>query len=143
MAVLGDALNLGVDEEGHVFPIEPYFLPKRLPELFFGEEKVVKEKLEIGLAILAYLDKRAQFEDCIIQLIDVSEAIHDSFGKREVVITLEEKGQTWYLRLTPHKFPEELNNFVNLKNAMLHPSKNKKVVDLRLAKVGFIEEVPN
>lgn len=141
IALWGDNVNLGMDEKGHVFPIEPYFTPKRLPEIYFGKQEIEREKLEIALAILAYFEKRAAFEETLIKMIDVGEALHPSFGKREVVITLEEKGQTWYLRLTPHKFPEELNNFITLKSSYMASSKNKKVVDLRLSKVAYIEEV--
>jgi len=141
IALWGDNINLGIDEKGHVFPIEPYFSLKRLPEIYFGKQEIEREKLEIALAILAYFEKRASFEETIVKMIDVEEAIHPSFGKREVVITLEEKGQTWYLRLTPHKFPEELNNFITLKSSYAASSKRKKVVDLRLSKVAYIEEV--
>jgi hypothetical protein len=143
IALWGDNSNLAIDEKGHVFPIEPYFSPKRLPEIYFGKQEIEREKLEIALAILIYFDKRSTFEETIIKMIDVSEALHESFGKREVVITLEEKGQTWYLRLTPHKFPEELNNFITLKRSYMTSSKGKKVVDLRLAKVAYVEEVLN
>lgn len=142
VALLGDSSNLALDEEGHVFPIHPFFSPKRLPEIYFGSEEVDKEKLNIALAILSYLDRREHFQESVLRLIDVSEALHESFGKREVVITLEEKGQIWYLRLTPHKFPEELNNYTALKETYANGSQRKKVVDLRLAKVAYVEEIP-
>ena len=121
--------------------MEPFFSPKRLPVCYFGNEKIEKEKFQIALAILSFLDKRAPFAETKIELIDVSHSVHESFGKREVVLILEEKGQTWYLRLTPHRFPEELINFATLKETTLTHSKNKKVVDLRLAKIAYIEEV--
>ncbi len=141
IALLGDSFNLGIDEEGRVFPIQPFFSPKRLPECYFGKQEIDPEKFEIALAILAFLEKRVAFAESTIKSIDVSQAVHESFGKREVVIMLEEKGQTWYLRLTPHRFPEEMNNFITLKETTLVNSKNRKIVDLRLAKVAYIEEV--
>lgn len=141
VALWGDNFNLAIDEKGQVFPIEPYFSPKRLPEIYFGKQEIEREKLEIALAILNYFEKRKAFEETLIKMIDVRDSLHPSFGKREVVITLEEKGKTWYLRLTPHKFPEELNNFITLKSSYMASSKKKKVVDLRLSKVAYIEEV--
>lgn len=141
VALMGDSFNLAIDEKGQVFPLAPFFSPKRLPKFYFGSKVVDKEQFEIALAILSYIDKRPAFEESRVSLIDVSEAVHESFGKREVVITLEEKGQTWYLRLTPHKFPEELNNYVTIRETGLSHSKNKKVVDLRLSKVAYIEEI--
>ncbi len=141
IALVGDVFNLGIDEEGNLFPIEPFFSQKRLPECYFGSKEIEKEKLDIALAILSFLDKRRAFSECLLKSIDVSHAVHESFGKREVVLIVEEKGQTWYLRLTPHRFPEELNNFITLKETALSPSKNKKIVDLRLSKAAYIEEV--
>ncbi len=141
IALLGDSSNLAMDEEGHIFPIEPFYSQKRLPEIYFGSAVIDKEKFDIALAIFSYLDNREAFRSATIKSVDISKALHESFGKREVVIVLEENGNTWYLRLTPHKFPEELNNFVLLKDTMPVSSKKKKVVDLRLAKAAYIEEV--
>ena len=142
IALVSDSSNLAIDQEGHLFPIEPFFSPKRLPEKYFCSLDIDREKFELALAILSYFDKRQQFEGSVIKMIDVSYALAESFGKREVVITLVENGQTWYLRLTPHKFPEELNNFVNLKTLALTVTGNNKIVDLRLSKAAYIEEVP-
>ncbi len=141
IALVGDSLNLAIDEQGVIFPIEPFFSPKRLPEIYFGSLDVDREKFELALAILSFFDKRAQFEGSVVKMIDVSNALQESFGKREVVITLVENDKTWYLRLTPHKFPEELNNFVNLRTLALAGSGHKKVVDLRLSKAAYIEEI--
>jgi hypothetical protein len=141
IALLGDSSNLAMDEEGHIFPVEPFYSQKKLPEIYFGTSVIDKEKFEIALALFSYLNNRESFKDSVIKSVDISKALHESFGKREVVIVLEENGNTWYLRLTPHKFPEELNNFVLLRDTMPVSSKKKKVVDLRLAKAAYIEEV--
>lgn len=146
IALVGDGTQLAIDEEGHLFPLAPFFSPKYLPILYFGMQEntvvVEREKFAVALALLAYLDRREVFQESEVCVIDVSEAVHESFGKREVVLTLKEKGAVWYLRLTPHKFPEELHHYVTLRESVLSHSKNKKVVDLRLAKMAYIEEIP-
>ena len=142
IALWGDCSNRALDEEGHSFPVRPFFSPKRLPEIYFGSEQIDLEKFTVAKAILAYLDQRESFQESTIGMIDVSRATHESFGKREVVLMLEEKKQVWYLRLTPHKFPEELNYYAVLKATSIAHADRKKVVDLRLDKVAYVEEVP-
>ncbi len=141
IALFDDQQNIGLDESGKKFPIAPYFFAKKLPYFLFGQSDVDINKFQLGLAILSFFDKREAFEGVYVKRIDVSNAFHPSFGKREVVITLEQKDRSCYLRLTPHKFPEELTHFISM-NSMWKEGKTKKsIIDLRLSKVAYIEEL--
>ncbi len=143
IALLEDEKNTALDEKGVKFPMSPFFFAKNLPLFTFGQKEDYINKFQLALAILSFLDHRDAFQDIFVKRIDTTNAFHESFGKREVVITLEEKDKSCYLRTTPHKFPEELSHFSCMSSMWREGRSKKSVIDLRLSKVAYVEEIPD
>jgi hypothetical protein len=142
-ALLEDEENVALDERGVKFPLSPFFFAKNLPLFTFGQKEDYLNKFQLAMAILSFLDQREAFQGVFVKRIDTTNAFHESFGKREVVITLEEKDKSCYLRTTPHKFPEELAHFAYMSSMWKEGRSKKSVIDLRLSKVAYIEEIPD
>lgn len=97
IAYFADYANTAIDAEGVLFPFKPFFTPKRLPEIYTGEEvegiwgatvNSKGKKLAFDLLSLApdYCDEMSS-----ISRIDVSKAFALSDGQRQIVIALEDR----------------------------------------------------
>ena len=145
IARIGDMHNLAVDEEGNLFPLEPFFAPKRLVSFYFHEESqssfhLDKEKFSLALRFYAEL-KRQIDEQTVFLSIDVSQAFHRSFGKREIVLLVQDLSGKQYVRFTPDRFSEQIKHYLALR-ALLHTgSLVDKVIDLRVSKAAYVEDV--
>ena len=119
IALLGDYANIGVDREGYLFPLTPFFTPKALPELYLGlppfespedslgrkggswHEPLSNRYFRLSLEIL---DKCSYpLGDFSLKRIDVSNAFSTSLGKREIVLVTEEMLQ---LGTSSYLFPK-------------------------------------
>lgn len=167
VAYLGDYTNTALDEEGYIFPFSPFFTPKKLPAFYLGLRKVEKEwgaclgKNE-GLRLAFEVLRKMQEKALNVTEIDVSRAFADSYGQRQIVVTLEEgrefiqKGKlvsvthSYILRFNTEDYQQNLANFLVLKdylNAKAQSesspisSKNKKpmMIDLRIPHLAFIK----
>lgn len=152
--------NTAIDEEGYLCPVYPFFSPKNLPEIHlglppFGRYPVIGWNIplkgrEIELAFsLLKLIKTTETEELIqIKRIDVSKAFSESCGMREIVLICEDQIEnvrhTRFLRLSPKNYPQELGNYLKLREQLIEKERNsgptEKVIDLRLSKLAFIEE---
>ncbi len=137
---LGDFRNAALDSEGVLFPISPFFSPKKLPEVFLGlaglEESgkssfgcYLKGKyLNLAFLLIEFLQKKGS-DLFFVKKIDVSQAFTENLGKREVVLVLENEiymaGQqlpvisTHYLRISPKDYEAEVENYLTLRNHLL------------------------
>lgn len=106
-------------------------------------------------------------EDLEIVRIDVSKAFFDSYGKREIVIYIEDSMQMMhkkrearfvfpkYLRLHTDNYEEQLGNFLVLRDKMFEDYRKQiylfddtpqtirykpKIIDLRISKLAFIDQ---
>lgn len=141
IALLYDFENAAIDEEGVVFPMTPFFSPKKLPEIYLGIKKVSwgealrGEKIELALNFL-----KTKINDFLhIRRLDVSQAFASSLGTREIVIMLDEDGFSKILRLTPKNFLQEMGNYLELCKKLPRES---QVIDLRIPQLAFIENNP-
>lgn len=148
IANIGDFTNIAIDLEKKLFPLVPFYSPKRLPEFYLGikEYKSELSGKEIDLAFSVFFAlKKAHFERNIcIEKIDVSNAFSNSYGKREIVVVLVEEKRKIYLRLSPRSYFLEINNYLSM-NQQLQSSSNSnidQVVDLRISKLAYMEEYP-
>ncbi len=137
---LGDFSNAALDSEGVLFPISPFFSPKKLPEVFLGSaglEETEKPSfgsslngkyLNLAFLLLEFLQKKGE-DLFFVKKIDVSHAFIENLGKREVVLVLENEiymaGQplpvisTHYLRISPKGYEAEIENYLTLRNHLL------------------------
>lgn len=137
VALLYDYQNAAIDGEGYLFPITPYFAPKRLPEIYLGVAMEGKEKIDwneplaaseisLALALLQQLSK-PEYSEFKVLRIDTSQAYADSYGRREIVLITEDQvrndlegGVLTYLlprivRLSSPGYKDALENYLKLR----------------------------
>lgn len=91
VAKVADFINYAVDQEGVIFPLEPYYSAKRVPSIRFGE-KVTQRKVLEAFSLIEEI-KTAEFPPRIL-LIDLSESDSNILKKKQVVVLLEEQYST-------------------------------------------------
>ncbi len=130
--------NVVIDDEGYLFPLYPFMTPKRLPEICLGNipcewNKPINSK-EFSLALVLYTLLASENVDSI----DVSKAYADSYGTREIVLSL--KGvYPCFLRLSTKNYVQEWKNYLQLREKLIFTSnEEKKIIDLRIPQLGFI-----
>lgn len=98
-ALVADFTNTVIDEEGYLFPYEPFFTPKRLPAISIGLQEnechwgeCVKDRLAVQLAfdLIAEFEKLKQ-NQFNLNHVDAVNADAGSYGRREIVMLLEKK----------------------------------------------------
>ncbi|MBS0626686.1 MAG: hypothetical protein JSS09_00565, partial [Verrucomicrobia bacterium] len=124
-----DFLNAALDREGVVIPMHPFFSPKKMPEIYFGEKglqesgemafgiKVKGFYVDLAFAVLELLLEKGK-DLFFIKRVDVSESCAPSLGKREVVVIIENELyqkssdnpviSSHFLRLTPKHYSQEI-----------------------------------
>ncbi|QVL58252.1 MAG: hypothetical protein KFB93_04005 [Simkaniaceae bacterium] len=131
-----DLENTALDFDGHLFPLSPYFTPKKLPELYLGLKEVVSfdEPLKGRKMILAIDLYNLLKEE--IKRIDLSHLNEKSLGKREIVIILEyAENVTHTLRLSPKRYKEELDHYLDFKKNVQDQG---LIIDLRVPDLAYI-----
>lgn len=145
---VSDFENMVVDEEGYLFPLKPFFTPKRLTEIYLGETNFSPTfigkhpKFLLAKKILSLMHLSTGFSPFFIERIDVSRAFDLSLGRKEIVIILRLKNQRHLLRLNPKSYAQELGNYINLFPSLIKDEPQQTVVDLRLSNIAYIEEMP-
>lgn len=164
-AYIRDYSNTAVDAEGVLIPTDPFFTPKRLPQIFLGLPNVTRvwgcsaqgTRLTLANAVRDCVEKTLPTESTTIKLIDVSLCEAASCGQREIVLTLEERRivqdgerlteylQPVLLRLNPLRYREALADYATLRKHLETqplPSANSllamRTVDLRLPQVAYL-----
>ena len=146
LAWASDFVNTALDKEGALFPMYPFFSPKRLPEFYFGElglkesaKDSLKEPLsgkyvDVAFSLLELFSENGK-DLFFVKKIDVSEAFSLSLGKREIVVVLENEiyldGEekpalsTHFLRLSLKNFTKEVANYLKLRDHLLEADKQE------------------
>lgn len=166
IAFLVDYTNTAIDKEGVPIPFKPFFTPKILPEIYLGLEEKADEhffgkrlknkRILLALKLLDYLSKEIITDAMLIKRIDVSKSDASSYGRREIVVILEEKKEKInngfpsfchylrILRLSDQSYEQELKNYKRLaKFLMQKESLVSLIVDLRIPHLAFINELLN
>ncbi len=172
IAYLADYKNTALDEEGYLFPNFPFYAPKRIPKIYFGliaskmPVKLQGKQSSIAFDLLSILSMIKQERSLHVKWIDVSNVMATTYGKRQIVVILEEEKhlpnkQTVFsfshiLRLSSLKYSKELGNYLNLKKELDMQEQQQmmmemregsflkmpqKVIDLRISDLAFISEV--
>ncbi len=185
IAWLEDFENVVIDKEGMPFPFAPFFSPKNLPKIYLGlrpfgvsSDDAAKPlmmwgrsldgtHLQLALELLT-LVADPKWSDYFHKLrIDVSNACAESYGRREVVLTIEDEICTRakdadvryifprILRLAPKDFAQQLGNYLKLRpqliaeeqkhlpNHVAHAAAvtaERRVIDFRIPQLAFIDE---
>ncbi len=171
IAWLFDFQNTFVDEEGYLFPVSPFFSPKKIPEIYLGlpsfpgwSAKISGEHFNLALKILQTVSHPPFDNLFFVKRIDVSLASAPSYGKREIVLEVEEsslvkegEGEVLVasprlLRLSTKNYLQEIANYLELREGLAkgNPGVAKKegegraypvkVIDFRIPQLAFIEE---
>lgn len=185
IAMLYDYMNAAIDEEGYVFPIHPFFSPKRLPEVYLGASPngggskagssvagqwnvpIRGAEMQLALSLFTMLHDPMYRDSFRLLRIDVANAYADSYGKREIVLIIEDQmnksanGQMItllfprILRLSPERYREELKNYLKLRDILADKALKKNqdnepgqsivkkpglIIDLRVPKLAFLKE---
>jgi hypothetical protein len=149
VAKIADYENIGIDREGYLFPLIPFFSPRQLPEIYLGlppfeaEEdaqgrrggrfNVALQNKHVRLAfeVLQTLQDASWKEGLRVMRIDVSNAFSTNYGQREIVLFTEEevvltdtkREITCFfpkiLRLSSKEYIQQLSNFLSLQKNML------------------------
>ena len=133
VAVLADWDNAALDSGGRIIPWRPFFSKEGLPLVAIGGAQDVKwgdklklQRVQLALKLLQSLPLGE------VRLIDVSRVELPSFGKRELIVTLEKA----IVRLNPDEWESGWKNF--LKMRLLLNEKPLSVIDLRISKLGYM-----
>lgn len=146
IAYLGDFDNTAIDDEGYLFPFRPYFTPKRIPELFLGltdlqaawGNHIQEETAKLAFDVLAAINKYCPIDNLFVRRIDVSKAFSESYGHRQIVVTVDDGVVTTILRLNTENFKQDLRQYRVLRENGLAQGNSPLVVDLRINDLAFI-----
>lgn len=151
VARVADFENRALDEEAVIFPLEPFYSPKKLPSVRFGKEIKKEEAFEAFklLQAIKSVDNPPR-----VLLIDMAESQSTLFGRRRVVVILEERivktssfqKQPVLLKLGPEYALDGIKRWQKLRPIILDASKAQEcikskgiIVDLRESKMAYIQ----
>lgn len=150
VALLSDWENGALDSQGRLIPVKPFFNAVGLPQIILGDakelawgEKLAMRRVRIALEILESLPLHE------LQALDVSRADLPSFGKREIIVILNET----VLRLNPDEWKSGWKNFLKMQNTFSKDEKSGldwmeapfRVIDLRVPQIALFRtfSLPN
>lgn len=174
VAYLGDYSNTAIDARGYLFPMEPFFTPKKLPiltlglpldlapEELWGQQRAV-DRFHLAMAFLQTAQSLICNSNCRIVKIDVSKADAQSYGRRQIIVAVEEMVESaaeqstilryypYVLRLRTRDYEQALRQFLALRPRLwetIAPSTSEgpmvrypvTIVDLRLPDLAYIQE---
>lgn len=162
LAFLEEYSNTVLDEKGYLFPLNPYYTPKKLPRFFIGLKNREKEWGEtirdhVGFQLAQEVLKESQNLLGIhstLEEIDVSQAFAESFGRREIVLLVNERfdiengvysNKKFFIRLNVKEYKQNLINYLTLRQYIKsHKTQNLKdsriaVIDLRIPSLGYLK----
>jgi hypothetical protein len=157
VAYVGDYSNTAIDAEGVLFPFRPFFTPKAIPTFYlglneneyaWGEVFPDLDRLQLAIHLLEIF-KNFSKRGVSVKHIDVAEAYADSYGKRQIVVKLEERkdffsrsnSEEILLRLNVEHYKQNIVNFFSLDHALrVKNRKNQgiRIIDLRIPHLAFV-----
>lgn len=142
IAMLYDYFNSAIDEEGYIFPIQPFFTPKRLPEVYLGLPArevqdgntpirewnvcIQGKEIKLALSIFSMLEQEKYCSCFKLLRLDVANAYAASYGRKEIVLVVEDRkeeaGKTYLfprlLRLSTDRYENDLNHYLALRGKL-------------------------
>jgi len=184
-AKLSDYENIAIDENGCIFPYNPIFSEMEIPEIKLGlprflegedeqkreggsfEKPIVCEHYFLAYEVYKLFQEKQFSSHFKVKKIDVSNAFAPSFGRREIIVEIEEHldiSQNGintsyifpkYLRLNEKEYAKQLSNFLSLSQKMRNDYRRQirlskdspkivkckaKLLDFRIPQIAFIKE---
>lgn len=148
-----DFQNTGVDKEGILFPLQPFYEENSLLKIYFGELEldlnsvwgsvIAAEKMDLALSIKEVFIQHEFAGGWILSCIDLSHAFSLSLGEKEVILTLTRKveGIPLFLRMRTGEIHAQLQFFADLSFLLDESSFMPEVIDLRLTDLAFIKSI--
>lgn len=170
LALVKDFDNIAIDSEKILFPLRPFFTPKKLPSFYLGLDRdhpwewntpLEGEKVDLCFQLLSLFENIDSKEGITVRMIDVSNALAPSLGRREVVVEvvdqllIEEGGENKivflprYLRLRTEEYRQQIENYLQLRQEIFQKEKEgilfgvksmRKIIDMRLPQTAYIGE---
>lgn len=138
IAYVGDVTNTAVDREGVLFPVSPFYAPKKIPHIFLGLPftelswgKSVRETPVFQKALAVLTEGTGQE----LEVVDCSRMGEKTLGGRELVLRNQEG---MFLRIYPDEIVEGFRKWGDFCRAF--PEKSLGVLDLRFRKMGLFYE---
>ncbi len=176
-ASLYDYENIGIDEELFPFPLAPFHPVSSLPEIYLGliqshpeegeeiwHRPLAGKEIALSMRILQMLRRVPSIHP---RRIDVSRAFSPSYGKREIVVLLDERleipqkhGKALcifpkILRLNPKDLEQQFANYLVLQQKIASDYQRQlskktyacqelvfhpKIIDFRVPQLAFVQE---
>ncbi len=156
IALLDDFENTALDSEGYLFPYSPFFPTQKLPHVYLGLSSFQNWSLpyndpnyRLAMDIYTILGKHLCSSTLRLRKIDVSHAFATSYGKREIIVDVEEQqfnGSDLHqcittLRLSTERYSQELANFQSFRDHHTLAGEKKRILDLRLPHIGYLKVI--
>lgn len=149
VAFLADYTNTAIDEEGYLFPVSPFYTPKKLPTIYLGLEDLEKNwgmtliddpRMQLALDVI-----KATHDGLLVKKIDVSQSFADSDGQRQIILGIEEASQFFLLRLHSEEYKQNIANYLVLRENLFQNnadvgSGKTSIIDFRVPHLAFIKK---
>jgi hypothetical protein len=143
--LLLDFSNLAIDPNGYVFPLKPFFSPKKLTQVYLGISQVDwnhKNNVESALKIQSLLDENLQ-ELVDIETIDLSGLKVQATSLKHIVVTISYKNTKHYLRLSQEGLEKGVLCYISLfkENNLNEFLQSNLIFDARFKKFATLKMV--
>lgn len=142
---LKDYTNCGIDDEGFLMPLTPFYTPKKLTQVFLGLDKLDFSKAyQVSLANeVIHFFRLNQLDQLTVTMIDLSKMKAVIKSHQEVIVTIEFLDKKHYLRLHPQNINKGLTRYVSL---FKEPSLRQKILgsclfDARISKFATLKSL--
>lgn len=135
VAILQDYQNTVIDDEGVLFPLQPFRTPKLLPEITLGDQS--EQKMQLALELLSSFKNYPLPRPSLKSLarIDVSRAHTPQLSHREIILVFNsDSDKLVFLRLPSNAWRRALKQFFKLP----HDQLPDKVIDMRLPNAAYV-----
>jgi len=144
---LGDYSGLGLDKEGRIIPLQPFFSPKILPRVWLGLDKIDWNKaygIEKAEAIALFFEM-APYRDFQLQSIDLSQLLHPIVAHHEIIVKVGHFGSLHYLRIHPQRIEQALKRYVKIfeEESLNNYSGSSFIFDARVKKFATLKVLQN
>jgi hypothetical protein len=138
-----------IDSGGTLMPYSPFYEERRLPEIYLGikpygetggatfGKKILDERLFLALDVMDTIHSSLNPTETRIVRVDVSESNSQSFGRRRIVVILQERqpGSENFLLLSQKNLKEGLEKYSSLKPYL---TESQNILELRLKQLAYI-----
>lgn len=161
IAYAGEYSNGGIDNEGLLIPVKPFYSRSNIPEYIFGESETPswgfqfnQDKFLLARQVQEAIDRIGIGSQAAIRRIDVAKAFSKNFGQREIVVVIEEfaagkqegrdRSLLITLRLAKDNWLEQLASYHQIKQkiqkdfASTYEASVSYIVDMRISQLAFM-----